>query len=61
MEIWPAGIQSGGHVVQGDKVANVDWDAHGNIDIITFKSGVWEQQLLDLLQHPTKVEFLPRR
>ena len=61
MQIWPAGIEQDGHIFQGDKVANVDWDQQGNVDIISFRSGDWEQQLLDLLAASQSVEFMPRR
>lgn len=60
MQIWPGGRQQGGHVLQADKVANVDWDQHGNVEIISFRSGTWEQELITLA-NSTNVEFLPRR
>ena len=49
--IWPAGIIDCGHLVLGDKVANVDWDQRDNVDILTFRSGPWEGELLSLLRN----------
>lgn len=61
MEIWPAGAQQDGYIIQGNKVANVDWDQSDLIRIISYRSGEWEQQLLSLLAASENVEFLPRR
>lgn len=60
MQIWPAGVQTCGYITQGDKVANVDWDQWDNIVILSFRSGPWEAELLDLLANSEKLEFLPR-
>ena len=53
--IWPAGIIDCGHLVLGDKVANVDWDQRDNFDILTFRSGPWEGELLSLLRNEVNV------
>ena len=61
MSIWPSGTQDRGHIVQGDKVANVDWDQADNIQIISYRSGDWEQRLLNLVSCSSGLVFLPRR
>ena len=61
MQIWPAGEEQGGHILHGDKVANVDWDQSDNVAIISFESGAWERELLDLLAASGSVGFIPRR
>lgn len=61
MQIWPGGQERKGHILHGDKVANVDWDQSGQVDIITFESGAWERELLDLLSASGSVEFMRRR
>ncbi len=49
IEIWPGGVEDRGHIVQGDKVANVHWDNLDNIRFLSWKSGPWEENLLSLL------------
>jgi hypothetical protein len=58
IQIWPAGGVAGRHIVYANKVANVDWDQHGNVDIISYKSGAWEAQLIELLRHQGTVTFI---
>lgn len=50
LAIWPGGVIDHGHLMLGDKVANVDWDQHDTIDILSFRSGPWEGELLSLLR-----------
>lgn len=57
--IWPGAAENAGHIVQANKVANVDWDQWDKVDIIAYRSGEWEKELLDLLASP--IAFLPRR
>jgi hypothetical protein len=59
MAIWPGGIQDSGHIVQANKVANVDWDQSDNVDIVNYQSGPWEDELLVLLDD-NSVGLLPR-
>lgn len=61
MQIWPAGVEQDGYILQGNKVANVDWDQLDNVEILSFRSGAWERELLDLLAASGSVDFLPRR
>lgn len=61
MTIWPAGAQDGGHILQGNKVANVVWDQWDQVRIISFHSGAGEDELLQLLIGAPNVDFLPRR
>jgi hypothetical protein len=58
LQIWPGGAQDGGHIVQGDKVANVDWDQYDNVEIISYRSGPWEQQLVELLSRSGSLTFV---
>lgn len=51
LAIWPDGVIDDGHLMLGDKVANVDWDQHDTIDILSFRSGPWEGELLCLLRN----------
>lgn len=50
LNVWPAGKVDCGHVVQENKVFNVDWDQRDEIDILTFCRGSWEAELLSLLR-----------
>lgn len=50
LNIWPAGVIDRGLLVLGDKVVNVDWDQFDNVNILTFRSGAWEGELLSLLR-----------
>ncbi|MDP3673767.1 MAG: hypothetical protein Q8R44_01525 [Novosphingobium sp.] len=50
LNIWRGAKVDGGHLVSSQKVANVDWDQRDNVDILTFRSGVWERELLSLLR-----------
>ena len=62
MQIWPYGAEDLGHIVHQNKVANVDWDQWDNVDIISFRSGPWERELLNLLDAPPNLGFLaPQR
>jgi hypothetical protein len=49
LSIWPIVAPDRGHIIQGNKVANVDWDRFDNIDIWLYRSGQWEEELLSLL------------
>jgi hypothetical protein len=49
LSIWPIAAQNRGHIIQGNKVANVDWDRFDNVDIWLYRSGQWEEELLSLL------------
>ena len=49
IQIWPPGGDEFGTYVYGNKVANVNWDGSDNVDIITFRPGPWQEQLLALL------------
>jgi hypothetical protein len=61
MQIWPNGSQDGRHIMYGHKVANVNWDHHDMVEIVSYRSGPWEDELLHLLRGNT-VDFLsPRR
>lgn len=59
VQIWPAGKLEHGHILHGDKVANVDWDGD-YIHVFTFKSGPWEAELLELLRPSDNVRYLAR-
>ena len=61
MDIWPAGAQQDGCIVQENKVANVDWDQSDSVRIISYRTGDWEPQLLALLATSKIIQFLPRR
>lgn len=37
-------------MVYGDKVCDVDWDQAGNVDILSFRSGAWDRELIGLLR-----------
>jgi hypothetical protein len=49
LSIWPIVGQNRGHIIQGNKVANVDWDRSDNVDMWLYRSGQWEAELLSLL------------
>jgi len=49
LQIWPSGTVDAGHILHGNKVANVDWFGDGRVEIISFRSGSWEQELLSFL------------
>lgn len=57
LQIWPAGKQDSGHIVQGDKVANVYWGQNDNVTIVTYHSGDWEEELALLLIDQGNVSF----
>lgn len=59
LAIWPGGAQDSGYVMQANKVANVDWDQGNNVDILSFRSGPWEDELLSLLS-ADNLSFLQR-
>ena len=61
MQIWPAGAQEYGRIVQGNKLVNVDWNHSNLVDIISFRSGDWEKDLLALVADANTIEFFPRR
>lgn len=61
LEIWPPGGYDLGSYFNGNKVMNVDWDERGKVDIITFRGGCWEDELLALLENADNILFLPRR
>lgn len=61
LAIWPSGREIFGHIIQANKVASVDWNQWDEVHIISFRSGEWECELLDLLAAPTNISFLPRR
>jgi len=50
LSIWPDGKVDCGRVVFGNKVANVSWDANDNVEIMSYRSGAWESELLALLR-----------
>lgn len=55
LAIWPGGIIDHGHLMLDDKVANVDWDQHDAIHILSFRSGSWEGELLRLLRNESNL------
>lgn len=57
MNIWPGREQGWGHMMHGHKVANVDWDQFDNVDILSYRSGPWEGELLSLLTEQNNVAF----
>lgn len=62
LQIWPGAKDSGwGHTLYDDKVANVDWDENCNVEILSFRSGAWEAELVELLSGAGKVVHLARR
>ena len=61
LQIWPGGQEDTGHIVHSNKVANVDWDQWDNVEILSFRSGAWEQELMSLLEASANIKFLPRR
>lgn len=61
LEIWPNGAVNQGYVLQGHKVANFDWNQSDEVEILSFRSGAWEKELLELLRAPVNVSFMPRR
>ena len=60
LQIWPGGKEDSGHIMHTNKVANVDWDQWDNVEILTFRSGEWEEELLALLQGSTNLILFPR-
>jgi hypothetical protein len=34
---------------EGEKKMNLEWDAHGRIELVSFRSGDWEEKLLRAL------------
>jgi hypothetical protein len=60
LQIWPSGSQNQGHVLHGPKVANVDWDQWDNVDILSFRSGEWETELLHILSACETVSLMAR-
>lgn len=48
LSIWPI-VEDRGRIIQGNKVANVDWDRSDNVDMWLYRSGQWEEELLSLL------------
>jgi len=62
LQIWPGARNDGcGLTLYDDKAANVDWDDSGNIEILSFKSRLWEAELVELLTGTGKVAHLARR
>lgn len=61
LQIWPGGSARWGVVMQANKVANVDWNQWDEVDILSFRGGAWEQELLELLTAPSNVAYMPRR
>jgi hypothetical protein len=57
MAIWPGGAQDGSHIAHANKVANVDWDQRDNVDIVSYRSGPWEDQLRALLSDTRVIPF----
>ena len=49
LSIWPIVTQDQGQTIQGNKVANVDWDRSDNVDLWLYRSGQWEEELMSLL------------
>lgn len=60
LQIWPGGKEDMGHIMHSNKVANVDWDQWDNIEILSFRSGAWEDELLALLQGSGNVVLFPQ-
>jgi hypothetical protein len=60
LQIWPAGrlVAPRCHL-HGNKVANVDWTQWDEVDILSYRSGVWEAELLQLLTQ-SNLRFLRR-
>ncbi len=50
LQIWPPGGYQFGMYCQGNKVVNVNWDEYDRVDITTFRGGLWEEELLALLE-----------
>lgn len=62
LQIWPGARNDGwGLTLYDYKAANVDWDDRGNIEILSFRSGFWEGELVELLTGTGKVVHLARR
>jgi hypothetical protein len=62
MQIWPGRrLVAPGYVLQNCKVANVDWTQCDEVDILSYRSGKWEEELLQLLSSGANLHFMPRR
>ena len=55
LNIWLGSQFYSGHLSTQHKVANVDWDQFDNVEILTFRSGPWEAELLSLLRREGNV------
>ena len=51
INVWPGRIVDGsGMILHDNKVANVDWFPDNSVDILSYRSGPWEQELLSYLR-----------
>ncbi len=57
LQIWPGRRVDSGHMIGEDKVANVDWNDRDEVDILSFRSGTWEEELLSLLKNESNISF----
>lgn len=58
LNIWPGAKQWGGMTSYDHKVANVDWNERDEVDILSYRSGPWEAELLSLLSNNSTVPRL---
>ena len=49
IQIWPPGVHECGTHIHGNKVANVSWHRSDKVELVTFRAGLWQGQLLLLL------------
>lgn len=63
INIWPDGVRerSSGHVLHGLKVVNVYWNQRDELQILGFRGGSWEAELLELLTAAENVSFVHPR
>ena len=51
INVWPGRIvDESGMILHNNKVANVDWFPDNSLDILSYRSGSWEQELLSYLR-----------
>lgn len=58
LQIWPGGKQDRGLMLYENKVANVDWGQRDEVHILSYRSGLWEDELLSLLSTGSSVTLL---
>ena len=57
LQIWKGRRVEEGLFLHDNKVANVDWDQDDIVDILSYRSGPWEEELLSLLRPTANVAY----